>query len=172
MTQCGPVSANIENQQVNQCGTLRWLDTGVSCSIADPVLPGSFGGGCYVDRPTSSQSYYRLAFGNNGTGTRSTIIGSGTAPFSWAPGVVDGSNYEIMVNFTFAGSMAANYTGPANGVWVSLASTVEMKWAINGPTPSGAYLSGNIYIRKVGSAVPEASAIIEETFISVGVDCP
>lgn len=172
VSQCGPVSENIENQQINQCGDLRWLDTGVNCSVANPALPTNFGGGCYVDTPTTTQSYFRLRFNNNGTGTRSILIGSGDAPFGWAPGVVDGNNYEIKVDFTFDGGPSSSYSGPDSGVWTSLGTLITMQWAVNGPTPNGGYLEGTVSIRKVGSVEPETTAEILTTFISVGVECP
>ena len=168
-TRCGPVSTNIENEQTDQCGVLRWFDTGVSCAEdVDPSLPASFGGACYVDSPSASESYFRLSFSSNGSGTTKTPLGSGTSPFYWAPSTVDGADYEIMVTYDFAGS----YSGPAEGVWTSLASSVVMKWSVVGPSANAANLTGTVSIRKVGNTDPDTTAVIEDTFVSVGVECP
>lgn len=170
-TQCGPISENIENQQANQCGDLRWNDTGVACDAPVPALPEFIGGACYVDNPSTESSNYFLRFANNGTGTEKVLFGGGTSPFSWAPGVVDGAGYEIKVDFDFAGSAAA-YSGPTEGVWTSMAALVEMYWSVTSPSPSGAYLTGTVSIRRVGEVDAETTCEIVSTFVSVGVDCP
>lgn len=170
-TRCGPVSENIENEQSNQCGDLRWTDTGVACDAPVPALPEFAGGGCFVDNPSSATSTYFLRYASNGTGTEKTVFGSGTSPFSWAPGVVDGAGYEIKVDYDFAGS-SASYSGPTEGVWTSMAALTELVWTVTGPTPSGAYLTGFVHIRRVGETDPETTCEIVSTFISVGVECP
>lgn len=169
-TQCGPVSDNVENEQINQCGELRWYDTGVACTAPLPVLPATFGGGCYVADAAEPETYF-ITFNSNGTGTRKTLIGTGSAPFTWAPSIVDGANYEIMVEYDFAGA-GASYSGPAEGVWTSLAAAQTMQWTVTGPSPSAVILTGNIYIRLVGNVDPDTTAEILDTFVSVGVDCP
>jgi hypothetical protein len=170
-TQCGPISDNIENEQTNQCGDLRWFDTGVACTSPLPAMPATAGGGCYVKTAAEGSSSWTLKFNSNGTGTRTTSIGDGTAPFTWAPGTVDGSNYEIMVEYDFAGS-GASYTGPAEGVWTSLAAMVQMQWTVTGPTPNAAVLTGNVHIRLVGNTDPDDTMEIIDTFLSIDVECP
>ena len=165
------VDGTLRQLQTNPCGGTRTVDTGTACGPVAPSLPASFGGACFVDSPTASLSYYQITFGTDGTGVEKIQFGGGSAPFTWAPGTVNGADYQIKVDFTFSGA-STSYNGPANGAWVSLATARTMEWRVSGPGANAANLTGAVSIRRVGASAAETTAAIGDTFISVGVECP
>lgn len=165
------VDGTLRQLQTNPCGGTRTVDTGTACGPAAPSLPAGFGGGCFVDNPTVSLSYYQITFGTDGSGVEKTQFGGGSAPFTWAPGTVNGADYEVKVDFTFSGT-GTSYSGPANGAWVSLATARTMEWRVSGPAANAATVSGTVSVRRVGAPAAEATATIDSTFIGTNTECP
>lgn len=165
------VDGTLRQLQTNQCGGTRTVDTGTACGPAAPSLPAGFGGGCFIDSPTVSLSYYQITFGTDGSGVEKIQFGGGSAPFTWAPGAVNGADYEVKVDFTFSGT-GTSYNGPANGAWVSLATARTMEWRVSGPAENAATVSGTVSIRRVGAPAAEATATIDSTFIGTNTECP
>ena len=124
---------------------------------AAPALPASFGGICFIDNPSPTQSYFQITFGTDGSGVEKTPFGSGAAPFTWAPGAVNGADYQIKVDFTFSGP-SSTYYGPAKGVWVSLSTVQTMQWRVSGPGPNAGTVSGTVSIRRVGASAGRRSS--------------
>lgn len=171
-TRCEEVSGMVENRQINQCGTLRWDNTGISCDIGDITLPISIGPGCITTAMGQGLSY-SIQFGNSGLASEAISPYGSPYPFAWASGVVNGALYEIKVVHTFAQGFYSTYTGPTGGVWTSLANAVSMVWAMSPKgVPYGNNLSGTISIREVGNDATLVEMLIDPTFMAIGLECP